>query len=115
MKKIFTLSIMTLLIVAVGVGCCACRKGKNNKSLTGQKWHMVKMMEQHAENGLNYSGKCYISQSARMEEALAMKEMIEAKFPNISAIEIDNIGTVIGSHTGPGTFVVFFWGDARVN
>lgn len=76
---------------------------------------LVKMMEQHAENGLNYSGKCYISQSARMEEALAMKEMIEAKFPNISAIEIDNIGTVIGSHTGPGTFVVFFWGDARVN
>lgn len=76
---------------------------------------LVKMMEEHAENGLNYSGKCYISQSARMEEALAMKEMIEAKFPNISAIEIDNIGTVIGSHTGPGTFVVFFWGDARVD
>ena len=46
MKKIFTLSIMALLVVAVGVGCCACRKGKNNKSLTGQKWHMVKMMEQ---------------------------------------------------------------------
>ena len=74
---------------------------------------LVKMMEQHAENGLNYSGKCYISQSARMEEASALKEMIEAKFPNISAIEIDTIGTVIGSHTGPGTFVVFFWGDAR--
>ena len=46
MKKIFTLSIMALLVVAGGVGCCACRKGKNNKSLTGQKWHMVKMMEQ---------------------------------------------------------------------
>ena len=46
MKKFFTLSIMALLVVAVGVGCCACRKGKNNKSLTGQKWHMVKMMEQ---------------------------------------------------------------------
>ena len=76
---------------------------------------LVKMMEQHAENGTNYSGKCYISQSARMEEALAMKAMIEEKFPNISAVEIDNIGTVIGSHTGPGTFVVFFWGDARTN
>ena len=46
MKKFFTLSIMALLVVAVGVGCCACRKGKNNKSLMGQKWHMVKMMEQ---------------------------------------------------------------------
>ena len=74
---------------------------------------LVKMMEEHAENGLDYSGKCYISQSASMEEALALKELITAKFPNISAIEIDTIGTVIGSHTGPGTFVVFFWGDAR--
>ncbi len=75
---------------------------------------LVKMMEQHAEGGTSYNGKCYISQSARMEEALAMKELIEARFPNLSAIEIDNIGTVIGSHTGPGTFVVFFWGDERV-
>jgi DegV family protein with EDD domain len=75
---------------------------------------LVKMMEQHAENGLDYSGKCYISHSACMDEALALKAQIEAKFPNLSAIEIDNIGTVIGSHTGPGTFVVFFWGDARV-
>ena len=74
---------------------------------------LVKMMEQHAENGTNYSGKCYISHSACMEEALAMKEMIVAKFPKLAAVEIDNIGTVIGSHTGPGTFVVFFWGDAR--
>ena len=75
---------------------------------------LIKMMEEHAENGLNYSGKCYISQSARMEEALALKEQVEAKFPNVGDIVIGNIGTVIGSHTGPGTFVVFFWGDARV-
>lgn len=75
---------------------------------------LVKMMEQHAENGLDYSGKCYISHSACMDEALALKKLIESKFPKLAAIEIDNIGTVIGSHTGPGTFVVFFWGDARV-
>lgn len=76
---------------------------------------LVKMMEQHAENGTEYSGKCYISHSACMEEAQALNKLIESKFPNLKAIEIDNIGTVIGSHTGPGTFVVFFWGDARVN
>lgn len=76
---------------------------------------LVKMMEQHAEDGTNYSGKCYISNSACMEDAMALKSLIESKFPNLKAVEIDTIGTVIGSHTGPGTFVVFFWGDARVN
>ncbi len=76
---------------------------------------LVKMMEQHAENGADYNGKCYISQSACMEEAVALKSMIEGKFPNVKGkVEINSIGTVIGSHTGPGTFVIFFWGDARV-
>lgn len=74
---------------------------------------LVKKMEQHAENGTEYSGKCYISHSACPEEAAALKSMIGEKFPKVKEIEIDNIGTVIGSHTGPGTFVVFFWGDAR--
>jgi len=94
----------------------------NGKLQAGQKVRgkkkaieeLVKMMEQHAENGTAYSGKCYISHSACMEEALALKSLIEGKFPNLAAIEIDTIGTVIGSHTGPGTFVVFFWGDTRV-
>ena len=45
MKKIFTMSILTALVAIMGIGCCACRKGKNNKSLTGQKWHLVRMME----------------------------------------------------------------------
>lgn len=93
----------------------------NGKLQAGQKVRgkkkaideLVKMMEQHAENGTNYSGKCYISHSACPEEANTLKELIEGKFPNLKAVEIDNIGTVIGSHTGPGTFVVFFWGDAR--
>lgn len=95
----------------------------NGKLQAGQKVRgkkkaieeLVKMMEQHAENGINYSGKCYISHSACLEEANALREQIVSKFPNLKAVEIDNIGTVIGSHTGPGTFVVFFWGDARIN
>ena len=45
MKKFFIVSILTAIIAVVGIGCCACRKGKNNKSLTGQGWHLVRMME----------------------------------------------------------------------
>ena len=28
-------------------------------------------------------------------------------------VEINNIGTTIGPHTGPGTVALFFWGDVR--
>ena len=30
-------------------------------------------------------------------------------------IEINDIGTLIGSHTGPGTVALFFMGDKRVD
>ena len=30
-------------------------------------------------------------------------------------VEINHIGTTIGSHTGPGTVALFFWGDKREN
>ncbi len=35
-------------------------------------------------------------------------------FPALTGkVEINDIGTVIGSHTGPGTVVLFFMGDER--
>ena len=30
-------------------------------------------------------------------------------------IEINDIGTTIGSHTGPGTVALFFWGKERID
>jgi fatty acid-binding protein DegV len=30
-------------------------------------------------------------------------------------VEINWIGTTIGSHTGPGTVALFFWGDERAD
>ena len=75
---------------------------------------LVNRMEAHAAGGLSYDGKCAIAQSDCMEDAIALKDLIEKKFPNLKdKVEIDNIGTVIGSHTGPGTLVVFFMGDRR--
>ncbi len=74
----------------------------------------VKEMEQHAEGGLNYSGKVRISNSGCLEDAKKVKALIEEKFPNIDGeVEISNIGTVIGAHTGPGTVALFFVGDLR--
>lgn len=77
---------------------------------------IVEKMEEYVENRLEYSGKCYISQSACYDDARSVADLIEDKFPNLNGkVEIYNIGTTIGSHTGPGTVALFFWGDERVD
>ena len=74
-----------------------------------------KMIE-HAQSGTDYDGKCYISHSACYEDARAVADIIEESFPHLNGkVEIYSIGTVIGSHTGPGTVALFFWGDKREN
>jgi len=77
---------------------------------------IVKKMEEHAQDGLDYSGKCYISNSACMEDAKAVAKLVEEKFPKLNGkVVINSVGTTIGSHTGPGTVALFFWGDERVD
>lgn len=76
---------------------------------------IAERMVEHAQDGLNYSGKCYISNSACMEDAQAVARLVEERFPKLNGkVEINSIGTTIGSHTGPGTVALFFWGDERV-
>ncbi len=75
---------------------------------------IVDRMIEHAENGLDYSGKCFISHSACLEDAKAVATLVEATFPKLNGkVLINSIGTTIGSHTGPGTVALFFWGDIR--
>ena len=77
---------------------------------------IVARMEQHAQDGINYSGKCYISNSACIEDARAVADKIEQKFLHLDGkVLINSVGTVIGSHTGPGTVALFFFGDERIN
>jgi DegV family protein with EDD domain len=75
---------------------------------------IVQRMEECAEDGINYSGKCYISESACMEDAKAVAQLVENKFKSLNGKpEIYSIGTTIGAHTGPGTVALFFWGKKR--
>lgn len=75
---------------------------------------MIKQMEEHARGGHDYDGKCYISHSDRREDAEAVAKTVEELFPKLDGrVLINDIGTVIGSHTGPGTVALFFWGDER--
>jgi DegV family protein with EDD domain len=74
----------------------------------------VDKMEEFADGGLDYNGKCYISMSACMDDAKEVARQIEERFPKLDGkVVINNIGTTIGSHTGPGTVAVFFWGSKR--
>ena len=84
-------------------------RGKNNVIEA-----IVNKMEEFAQNGTQYTGKCYISQSACIDDANAVATMIEDRFPNLNGkVEIYPIGPTIGSHTGPGTVALFFWGNER--
>ena len=74
---------------------------------------IVEKMVANAYDGTNYSGKCFISHSACLEDAEAVKALIEEKFTKIKSIEIYDIGTIIGSHTGPGTVALFYEGIKR--
>lgn len=89
------------------------------KKIRGKK-HVIKeivtMMEAHAQDGLNYSGKCFISNSACLEDAQAVAALVEKRFKRLDGkVLINSVGAVIGSHTGPGTVALFFWGDERVD
>lgn len=77
---------------------------------------IVDKMEEYCDDGLEYSGKCYICHSACYEDARAVADLIEERFPSLDGkVLINSIGTTIGSHTGPGTVAVFFWGKKRVD
>lgn len=72
----------------------------------------VEKMKESASGGTEYNGKCFISHSDCLEDAKTLAAMVEEAFPNLNgSVEISNIGTVIGSHTGPGAVVLCYWGD----
>ena len=74
----------------------------------------VNMMIEHAEDGTNYNGKCFICHSDCLDDAIKVKDLVESKFPNLKGkVRIYSVGTTIGSHTGPGTVALFFKGDKR--
>ena len=75
---------------------------------------IVARMELLADGGTDYAGKVYLSHSACREDAEKVAQLVKERFPHIDGEpEIHNVGTAIGSHTGPGTVALFFWGKER--
>lgn len=75
---------------------------------------LLSKMEKLADKGLDYDGKCFISHSDVLSEAQSLAKMIEERFAKLNGkVEIYDIGTTIGAHTGPGTVALFFFGKRR--
>ncbi len=75
---------------------------------------IVERMAQFADGGEQYADKCYMCHSDCYDDARAVADLVEARFPNLKGkVLINDIGTTIGSHTGPGTVALFFWGEER--
>lgn len=74
----------------------------------------LRTMEAHVQDGVNYTGKCFICHSNCLADAEETKAAVLARFPHIACdVRICDIGTIIASHCGPGTVAVFFMGDER--
>lgn len=74
----------------------------------------IEAMAKHAQGGENYDKRCYVCHSQCPEDAQMLIDGLEARFPLIKGkIRLCDIGTIIGSHSGPGTVAVFFYGDER--
>ncbi|SEU31120.1 EDD domain protein, DegV family [Lacrimispora sphenoides] len=77
---------------------------------------IINTMEAHAKGGRDYSGKCFLSYSACENDAREVAVLVEERFQKLSGkVLLNSIGAVIGSHTGPGTVALFFWGDKRTD
>ena len=55
-----------------------------------------------------------MSTSMAYDDAKDIAALAEASFPKMNGkVEINDIGTVIGSHTGPGTVALFFFSSDK--
>lgn len=83
------------------------------KKVTGKKKAMRELfaaMCAQAEGGADYCDKCYICTTRTDDAAKTLAALVEDTFPRLNGrVEINTIGTVIGSHTGRGTLALFFF------
>lgn len=74
----------------------------------------VEAMAEHAQGGINYDQRCYVCHSQCPEDAQMLIDALTERFPGVKGkIRLCDIGTIIGSHSGPSTVAVFFYGDER--
>ncbi|MCD8286976.1 MAG: DegV family protein [Clostridia bacterium] len=75
---------------------------------------LVNQIKAQSEGGSAYDGKVYISNSMLQADSEAIAAKIEEALPSMKGkVLINDIGPVIGAHTGPGTIALFFFSDTE--
>ncbi len=86
----------------------------NVSKVRGRRASIRAMAEKFSALTLDKNGKIFISHGDCLEDANALVADIQALTGReVGADHITNVGTVIGSHSGPGTLALFFLGQER--
>lgn len=74
---------------------------------------LISMMEERLNDGWEHENDIVtVTHGDCLEDAMYVADQIKAKF-GIERVLVNGIGTVIGSHTGPGVIALFFMGNKR--
>lgn len=74
----------------------------------GHRAAMKKVLDIMEKQGTDLSAQTVgVSHAAAIDDALYLKERMETRF-GVKEVVVGEIGPVIGSHVGPGTFAIFF-------
>lgn len=74
----------------------------------------LEAIKERIDDGEDYSENIIITHSVCYDDAREMADMLEFAFPKMKEkIRIFDIGPTIGSHTGPGTVAIAFWGSLK--
>lgn len=85
-----------------------------DKAITAKK-AIEKMAKDVDDNILcknDYGDRLWIEHSDCLPYAEALRQILAEKYPKAD-IKMWEIGPVLGSHCGPGTVAVYFWGEER--
>lgn len=121
-KRSGRITMMTAFFGTLMKACPIMKLNKEGKIIVynkafGRKSAIRKTVEEvmkHIQNGKEYQGKLWINGSDVPEMVESVKEALIQASPSLKdKIRVWDIGTIIGSHCGPGTVAVYFLGDER--
>lgn len=121
-KRSGRITMLTAIIGEIMKTCPIMKLNNDGKIVVyskafGKKNAIKKTIEEvmnHIKNGHNYHDKLWINHSNCPQVAEMLQQEIIKVLPQYqNNIKIWNIGTTIGSHCGPGTIAVFFYGNER--
>lgn len=83
------------------------------RKVRGRRTSILSLFERMKEN-VTEEGKrrIYISHGDCYEDACLLAEMIRREYPDVQIL-VHYVGSVIGSHSGPGTLALFYLGRTR--